>query len=190
MRAYSTAIQPGRKILKETWHQQHSKPSQLQGLRTCRDLLQAIGYVQQQSVESTGCFVQCAGRNSSAFWQKPKPKPKPDETQTKPFTFTIFFPECQRNVSKRQTHPFQYQDHEILEFRGTFTAFLSDLDRRSIIMYMLGLSTLANISQLSPCILLWSTTCTPWTAAGNPVAHGSRHIDKNASVNAQIIKND
>ena len=77
------------------------------------------------------------------------------------------FPECQRNVSKRQTHPFQYQDHEILEFRGTFTAFLSDLDRRSIIMYMLGLSTLANISQLSPCILLWSTTCTPWTAAGD-----------------------
>ena len=72
------------------------------------------------------------------------------------------FPECQRNVSKRQTHPFQYQDHEILEFRGTFTAFLSDVDRRSIIMYMLGLSTLANISQLSPCILLWSTTCTPW----------------------------
>ena len=37
-----------------------------------------------------GQVGQCAGRNSSAFWQKPKPKPKPDETQTKPFTFTIF----------------------------------------------------------------------------------------------------
>ena len=28
--------------------------------------------------------AQCAGRNSSAFWQKPKPKPKPDETQEMP----------------------------------------------------------------------------------------------------------
>ena len=37
-----------------------------------------------------GADSKCAGRNSSAFWQKPKPKPKPDETQTKPFTFTIF----------------------------------------------------------------------------------------------------
>ena len=51
----------------------------------------------------------------------------PTKLRRNPLPIYHLCPECQRNASKRQTHPLQYQDHEVLEFRGTFTAFISDL---------------------------------------------------------------
>ena len=78
----------------------------------------------------------------------------------------------------------------MLEFRGTCTAFISDLASVSHYVHV----RVVNPSKYFAAIPMHSTLVDHLYSfgkqLGTPVANGSRHIDKNPSVNAQIIKNN